>query len=377
MMRVGVVYDNSVRPETTGVYCDRALRELASAGRISAVEHLRPPDLHSSRADQFDFWIVVDDGLDYNLPAHTPPVVWWAIDTHLSFARCEKQARRATWTFCAQKSGAEQLNRVGVAAEWLPLACDPAVHGQRPGERLRDVAFVGNLIGEERIRLLHLIQARYSNSFQGKAYFEEMAQVYSSARIGFNRSIADDVNMRVFEVLCSGAMLLTNRLAGSGLSELFRANEQIVEYSSEDELFEKLAYYLNHEAERERIAAAGRAAVLARHTYRHRLETILDVVQGGRSPVVRATVAEKPVEYFEFDRPDVLALVRSLRAGFWMWAAAEAAWGGRSRTASRHTSRGSNSTPWLPSEPDSIWILSSNKTSNQTRWTTRRGHSIV
>ena len=309
MMRVGVVFDNTVRPETTGVYCFRALGELASAGRISAVEHLRPQDLHSSRADQFDLWLVVDDGLDYDLPARTPPVAWWAIDTHLSFERCGKQARRATWTFCAQKSGAEQLDRIGIAAEWLPLACDPAVHGQRPIERSRDVAFVGNMIGAERIRLLQLIQSRYPNSFNGRAYFEDLALAYSSARIGFNRSIADDVNMRVFEVLCSGAMLLTNRLEGSGLSELLRVNEQFVEYSSDEELFEKLEYYLSHAADRERIAAAGQAAVLARHTYRHRMETILNVVERGRSPVVRATVAEKPVEYFEFDRPDVLALV--------------------------------------------------------------------
>ena len=34
MMRVGVVFDNTVRPETTGVYCYRALGELASAGRL-------------------------------------------------------------------------------------------------------------------------------------------------------------------------------------------------------------------------------------------------------------------------------------------------------------------------------------------------------
>ncbi|RLS54825.1 MAG: glycosyltransferase [Planctomycetota bacterium] len=309
MMRVAVVFENSIRPETTGVYCFHAMGELAAAGRILAVEHLRPHDLHSSQADQFDLWLVVDDGLDYDLPACTPPVVWWAIDTHLSFERCWKQARRATWTFCAQKSGAERLDRLGIAVEWLPLACAPAVHGQRPIERTRDVAFVGNMIGEERVRLLQLIQSWYPNSFNGRAYFEDMALAYSSARIGFNRSIADDVNMRVFEVLCSGTMLLTNRLEGSGLSELLRVNEQFVEYSQDEDLFEKLEFYLSHDMDRERIAAAGRAAVLAQHTYRHRMESILSVVERGRVPRVRATVAEKPVEYFEFDRPDVLALV--------------------------------------------------------------------
>ena len=38
-------------------------------------------------------------------------------------------------------------------------------------------------------------------------------------------------------------------------------------YADDEELFDKLAFYLRHDDERERIAAAGRREVLARHTY--------------------------------------------------------------------------------------------------------------
>ncbi len=39
-----------------------------------------------------------------------------------------------------------------------------------------------------------------------------MARTYSAARTVFNRSIKNDINMRVFEALASGSLLVTNDL---------------------------------------------------------------------------------------------------------------------------------------------------------------------
>ncbi len=43
-----------------------------------------------------------------------------------------------------------------------------------------------------------------------------MAQTYSAARLAFNRSIKNDVNMRVFEAVACGSLLVTNDLAANG-----------------------------------------------------------------------------------------------------------------------------------------------------------------
>lgn len=85
MMSVAVVFDDSMRPDTTGVYCQRALRELCAAGKIGKLEHLRPKALHDSRDSDHDLWLLIDDGLEYDLPSSRPPIAWWAIDTHLNF----------------------------------------------------------------------------------------------------------------------------------------------------------------------------------------------------------------------------------------------------------------------------------------------------
>ncbi|MBX3436539.1 MAG: glycosyltransferase [Planctomycetaceae bacterium] len=291
-MRVAVLFDDRCRPETTGVYCHRALQELAGCGRVTEVDHIRPLDLSRSDApaDRWDLIIAVDDGLDYDLPSAVAPTAWWAIDTHLNFKRAWQRARQARWTFAAQRNGAEQLQQQGIDAVWLPLACDPELHGRQTVENLYDWSFVGHLFPGERQRLVHELVRRYRRSCVGNYYFAAMAAVYSASKCVFNRSLVDDINMRVFEGLCSGSLLVTNDLAERGLAELFQDGVHLATYQSDEELFDKISYYLTHQAARERIAANGRAEVLARHTYRHRMERLLDVVAGrGNTRAIKDT----------------------------------------------------------------------------------------
>ncbi|REK21699.1 MAG: glycosyltransferase, partial [Planctomycetota bacterium] len=262
---------------------------------------------------------------------------WWAIDTRPDFERCLGKARQADFTFAAQKNGTLRLNESGFeTATWLPLACDPVLHGRCETPKVRDVCFIGNVLPGERQRLLGLLRQRYPDMLVDRRFFEEMAEVYSASRTVFNRGVADDVNMRVFEALCSGSLLVTNALGDNGQAELFTDGRELATYSSDDELLDKLRYYLQHDQLREQVAACGRAAVLEQHTYRHRMETILATVDpsagnggcqkgngraarngrlNGRFPTsaepqrVRSAVAAKDRLYFEFHRPDVVELV--------------------------------------------------------------------
>src|SRR5689334_17457813 len=118
---VAAVFDDVVRPDTTGVYCLRALRELVT------VEHVRPDQLSHLRRGAFDLVLNIDDGHDYRLPPDLSPCAWWVIDTHLNLAWDLQKAPDFDLVFAAQRPGAEALRAAGVAADWLPLACDPAV----------------------------------------------------------------------------------------------------------------------------------------------------------------------------------------------------------------------------------------------------------
>lgn len=272
--KVAVIFDNTGRPETTGLYCRRAL------GQLVEVEHFRPSELERVPATGFDLYLNVDDGLKYAWRGDLHPSAFWAIDTHIDLERVIQHAQGFDHVFAAQRNGAEELRKAGLAtATWLPLACDPAIHRPHDVPLQYDVAFVGNLFRGPRSDLLAAIRERFPRTFVGRRYFEQMAQVYSAARLVFNRSVADDLNMRVFEALGCGACLLTNDLAENGQAELLEPGRQLVTYADQEDLLEKLAWYLAHDDERARVAAEGRAEVLARHTYLHRMSTLLRTVE--------------------------------------------------------------------------------------------------
>ena len=163
-------------------------------------------------------------------------------------------------------------------ATWLPLACDPEFHRKHDGPKQFDVSFVGHLFPGLRSELVELIQGHFRNSFIGQRFFEEMAQIYSASRLVFNRSIRNDINMRVFEALACGSLLVTNNLGDNGLDELFQDGTHLATYWDGEELLDKIRFYLDREELRERLAAAGRSEALSRHTYRHRMQTILESV---------------------------------------------------------------------------------------------------
>jgi spore maturation protein CgeB len=105
-----------------------------------------------------------------------------------------------------------------------------------------------------------------------EVFGERTNMVYNSSRINLNIhtwfGVGSAMNLRLFEVPCAGAFLLTDWV--DEINGSFVENEHIACYRNVAELKERLDYFLAHETERARIAAAGRAHVLASHTYRSR-----------------------------------------------------------------------------------------------------------
>ena len=276
LRRVAIIYDDQMRPDTTGVYCRRGLGELVD------VEHVLPSELARLRPGDFDLYLNIDDGLRYRLPADLHPCAWWAIDTHLDFDWYAEKGVDFDFVFAAQRDGAERLRSVGICSvAWLPLACDPEIHRPHNVVPEYNLCFVGHMFPGERERLVRELARRFAPMFVGRAFFDDMARTYSQSRIVFNRSIRNDINMRVFEALACGSLLVTNDLTDNGQEELFRNGRHLVTYSNDAELIDRVDHYLSHPDERLAVAARGRMEVVEKHTYRHRMQTILDTVTAG------------------------------------------------------------------------------------------------
>jgi glycosyltransferase involved in cell wall biosynthesis len=109
-----------------------------------------------------------------------------------------------------------------------------------------------------------------------------MARHFSHSKIIFNCATKNELNRRIFEAMCSGSFLLTDKAEGSGLTELFHDGECLTYYNDE-EIAEKAGYFLRNGNLRENIAAKGQAMVLRAHTYEHRCEDMLEVIFGQRA----------------------------------------------------------------------------------------------
>lgn len=90
----------------------------------------------------------------------------------------------------------------------------------------------------------------------------------------------NQVKARTFEVPGAGGFLLTER--ADGLEDWYRCGEEVATFRSVEDLARKIAYYLGHPTERDRIAKAGFARTRRDHIYENRLASVLEFAMEAR-----------------------------------------------------------------------------------------------
>jgi len=201
--------------------------------------------------------------------------ILWALDTHIKLKYLLKIAPHYDYIFCAQKRDVEVFKEVNPKSYWLPYAADPAIYKPYDTNIIYDVAFVGNLIPglhDERIKLLNRLRKSFNTAVFQNVWLDEAAKTYSSSKLVFNRSINGDLNMRVFEAMACGRLLITD--AANGILDIFENKKHMALYNDSD-LEEIIEYYLVSEDERTKIAKVGMEEVRQKHTYDVRLKEML------------------------------------------------------------------------------------------------------
>ena len=303
---------------TTAVYIERALRKICRTVTVGPplphefiekwqLQNINQPIIHHNIITNFntdmgvvlalnpdvprpDLFLWVESALGYmpgNSAALGCPTCCYLIDSHLMLEKHLKRALLFDFVFIAQRAYLEDFRKVNPRTYWLPLGCNLEIHRCWPVEKVYDIGFVGAIIAESRReellkRLTDAVPLHIEHCF-----LEEMAQVFSKSRMVFNNAANHDLNMRFFEVLSTGAMLLSDATLGSGQSELFRDGEDYACYQ-DGNLVETVRFYLENDALRERIAARGRRLVQNAHTYGHRAIDLLDVVFGEKADTFSA-----------------------------------------------------------------------------------------
>jgi len=101
-------------------------------------------------------------------------------------------------------------------------------------------------------------------------------------------NLESGLNLRHFEITASGGFLLTYPTAE--LPDFFEVGTECDIFRDEQELLEKIDFYLHRPQRRQEIARAGQQRTLSQHRYSHRLNALVETLrQGGALPGAVAT----------------------------------------------------------------------------------------
>lgn len=129
---------------------------------------------------------------------------------------------------------------------------------------------------------------------KGQGIGRQMAPVISRSQITVNMTRGEHGcghSMKTFEIPACGGFMITNWCEEQAL--FFEDGKSCVFFDTVDELVDKVAYYLKHDGERERIRAAGMAAV-APHTYESRARALLGYIETGKLDLGNIGVGARP-----------------------------------------------------------------------------------
>jgi spore maturation protein CgeB len=179
----------------------------------------------------------------------------------------------------------------------MPFACDPDLHRRYDvsSRWATDIIFTGKLghdnmpRGDDRADLLRRLSkmpnARLYGTFQTPpVYGMDYLHAINGAKVGVSIGISDDERMhhsdRPVHYIACGTFTLMRHVPDSEL--LFEDGTHAKYFSTVDQFFDLAKWYLEHDAERERIAQAG----MHRAHHEFRCETLaghlMNLIDEGR-----------------------------------------------------------------------------------------------
>ena len=222
-------------------------------------------------------------------------VVWWQ-DDPFKYNNLLKQYKFYDEFFIFDKSYFKELFKHNVKiVTWLPFAFNESllpVTDKSKNTKDFDIIFAGSAFDERIAFFENVVKLGFKIKLIGNYWKkskllndeatvlpnispEEIYKHYSNAKIGINinheQSITG-VNCRTFELCGFGVFQLTD--FRKDLINFYNIGKEVVVYENMKDLEHKIVYYLENDAEREKIAASGRARTIRDHTYQKRMKYV-------------------------------------------------------------------------------------------------------
>jgi len=217
---------------------------------------------------------------------------------------------------CAQYYDLIFISDFGHKTEWkdlgaqhvicLPISAGCPITFQKVAKnynkgRKYDIVFIGRLdtgANEHRIKILNFLIKEgvnikiwtwfLSNKFikkypllnnhvVGSAYGIEMVKILSQSKIALNihdPSVPYGGNMRLFEIPATKSLQIADKCP----QDWFKDGDEIVLYNNNQDLLQKINYFIDNDEEREIIAKNGYEKLVRKHQYKHRVKKIFESI---------------------------------------------------------------------------------------------------
>jgi hypothetical protein len=241
---------------------------------------------------------------------------WYGIDTHMNYEKHLRISRLFDVTLVAQKEYVIKLISDGIRQViWLPLAFEQSLHPSKELERIYDIGYVGSNNSQmhpARHKMLAALAKHFPRMWSGMATPKEMGKIYAQSKLVFNKSINNDLNMRYFEAMGAGAVLITDPILNNGVEQLFEEGKHFLNYHKEEDLIGLVSDTLSKFEKMEQISLQARTEVVTKHTYLHRAQEILNICKECKKLQKPHLVDYFPVLISLGMSVDALAVVRNI-----------------------------------------------------------------
>lgn len=229
----------------------------------------------------------------------------WFADDHWRFDDFSRYwAPQFDWVSTTVSSALGEYRRAGIQnvlkTQW---GFNPFTYSPSEGPATHDITFVGQPHGNRREKIDALVEAGLPVEAWGQGWErgrlsqDEMVDVFRSSRVNLNLSnssqvrtkprwrravdrlrgrdpwaVPQQIKGRTFEIPGCGGFQLSSMV--EEIEQYFVPDREIVLFESEPEMIERSRFYLDHETDRNRIAAAGRLRAQRDHGYDRRFRAL-------------------------------------------------------------------------------------------------------
>jgi Glycosyl transferases group 1 len=218
------------------------------------------------------------------------PTACFAIDTFAGLRKRIKCSKLFDYAFVFHPGFDNKFKTNGHPnAICLPHAVEFDLFNGAELDRIYEVGWVGTLKSrgyDRRRKIIENLNSRFQMNDIYRYYnCHEMSGIYRQSKIAVNISRDDyqeDANLRCFEVMAGGALLITQK--PTELEKLgFLEGTHYVAYTNKNEIPALIQFYLDNEDRRFSISKAARELVLDQHTYDNRAKTIIELIENNNN----------------------------------------------------------------------------------------------